>query len=101
MEMKQNKTFFHETYSNLTSFFIGHKTLKYFSDSYFRHISISLQKLAQASQVKRNLPYLGRAFLGRSRIRGAKSLHSPPYPHPKICRTCFAMMKLRTIIPSL
>ena len=30
------------TYSNLTSFFIGHKILKYFND--FWHLSISLQK---------------------------------------------------------
>ena len=28
--MKQNETFFHETYSNLTLFFIGHKILKLF-----------------------------------------------------------------------
>ena len=32
MEMKQNQTFFHVAYSNLTSFFIGHKILKYFID---------------------------------------------------------------------
>ena len=31
-ETKQ--TFFHETYSNLTSFLIGHKILKYFNDFY-------------------------------------------------------------------
>ena len=33
-EMKQNQTFFHETYSNLTLFFIGRKKLKYFNDFY-------------------------------------------------------------------
>ena len=32
--MKQNQTFFHEIYSNLTSFLIGHKILKYFNDFY-------------------------------------------------------------------
>ena len=31
-EMKQNQTFFHRIYSNLTPFFIGHKILKYFND---------------------------------------------------------------------
>ena len=34
MEMKQNQTFFHRTYPNLASFFIGHKTLKYSNDFY-------------------------------------------------------------------
>ena len=33
---------FHETYSNLT-FFIGHTTLKPYSDFYNWHFSISLQ----------------------------------------------------------
>ena len=32
MEMKQNQQFFHGTHSNLTSFFIGHKIIKYFND---------------------------------------------------------------------
>ena len=44
MEMKQNQTFFHETYLNLTSFFIGRKILKYLNDFYNKHFSISLQK---------------------------------------------------------
>ena len=30
---------FHETYPNLTSFFIGHKILKYFNDFYNWHPS--------------------------------------------------------------
>ena len=34
MEMKQNQTFFHGTYLNLTSFFTGRKMLKYFNDFY-------------------------------------------------------------------
>ena len=34
MEIKQNQTFFHRTYSNLTSFFIARKILKYFNDFY-------------------------------------------------------------------
>ena len=32
MEMEENQTFFHGTYSNLTSCSIGCKILKYFSD---------------------------------------------------------------------
>ena len=32
MEIKQNQLFFHETYSNLTSFFIDHKMVNYFKD---------------------------------------------------------------------
>ena len=44
MEMKQNQTFFHGTYLNLTSFFIGRKILKYLNDFYNKHFSISLQK---------------------------------------------------------
>ena len=40
--------------SNLTSFFIGLKILKYFNDSYDWHLSVSLEKLAQTSKVKYN-----------------------------------------------
>ena len=54
MEMKQNQTFFHGTYSNLTSFFIGGKILKYFNDFYNWHFPILLQKWAQTSKVKWN-----------------------------------------------
>ena len=36
--------FFHETNSNLTSFFTGCKILKYLNDVLNRHLSISLQK---------------------------------------------------------
>ena len=32
--MKQNQTFFHGIYSNLTSFVTGNKILKYFNDFY-------------------------------------------------------------------
>ena len=35
---------FHGTYSNLTSFFTGHKILKYFNNFYNWRFSISLQK---------------------------------------------------------
>ena len=35
--MKQNKKLFHGTYSNVTSFFIGHKILKYLNDFYNCH----------------------------------------------------------------
>ena len=35
---------FHGTFSNLASFFIGHKLLTYFNDFYNWHLSISLQK---------------------------------------------------------
>ena len=48
MELKQNQTFFHGTYSNLTVFFIGRKIQKYFND----FISIALRKLAQSSKMK-------------------------------------------------
>ena len=41
-ETKSN--IFQGTYSNLTSFFIGSKILKYFNDNYNWHFSISLQK---------------------------------------------------------
>ena len=52
-KMKQNETFFHGTYSNLTSFFIGGKILfQYCNDFYNWHLSISLQKWAQTSKVK-------------------------------------------------
>ena len=42
-EMKQNQTFLHDTYSDLTSFFSGRKTLNYFNDFYHWHFSVSLQ----------------------------------------------------------
>ena len=35
---------FHGAYSNLISFFIGHKILKYFNDFYNWYLSTSLQK---------------------------------------------------------
>ena len=44
MEMKQNQTFFHGAYLNLTLVFIGRKILKYFIDFNDWHLSISLQK---------------------------------------------------------
>ena len=43
---------FHGAYSNLTSFFIGRKILKYFNDFYNWHLPISLQKRVQTSKVK-------------------------------------------------
>ena len=52
--MKQNQTFFYETYSNLTSFFISRKILKYFNDFQNWHILILLQKWAQTNKVKQN-----------------------------------------------
>ena len=51
-EPKQNQTFFHRTYLNMTSFFIGHNILKSFNDFYNWHLSVSLQKRPQASKVK-------------------------------------------------
>ena len=42
-ENETKSDIFHETYSNLTSFFIGHTTLKPYSDFYNWHFSISLQ----------------------------------------------------------
>ena len=43
MEMKQNEAFFHGTYSDLTSFFIGCKILKFINDFYNWHLLISFQ----------------------------------------------------------
>ena len=37
MEIKQNETSFHGTYSNLALFFSGCKILKYFNDFYNWH----------------------------------------------------------------
>ena len=54
MEMEQNQTYFHGTYSNLTSFLIGHKILKYFNRFYSWHLFIWLQNWAQPSKVKWN-----------------------------------------------
>ena len=51
--MKQKQILDHGTYSNLTSFVIGHKTLKYFNDfQRLWHLSISLKKREQTSKVK-------------------------------------------------
>ena len=47
MEMKQKQTFFYGAYSNLTSFFIARKVLKYFNIFYNWYILISLQNEAQ------------------------------------------------------
>ena len=41
---KQNQTFFHGTYSNLTLFSTGRKTLQYSNDFCKLYLSISLQK---------------------------------------------------------
>ena len=54
MKVKQNETFFHETYSNLTLFFIHCKTLKHFKEFCNWHRSISQQKGAQTSKMKWN-----------------------------------------------
>ena len=35
---------FYRTYSNLTSFFVGRKIIKYFNDFFNWHLSFSLQK---------------------------------------------------------
>ena len=52
MEMKKNQIFFHETHSDLASFFIRCKILKCLNDFYNWHVSISLHKWAQI--IKRN-----------------------------------------------
>ena len=52
MEIEQNETFFHGTYSNLTLFFIGWKILKYFNEFYNWHLSVLWQKWEQISKVK-------------------------------------------------
>ena len=52
MEMKQNQTFFHETYSNLTLFFIDCKILKYLNEFYSWYLSILLQKWTQTGKTK-------------------------------------------------
>ena len=44
MEMKQNPTFFHETYSNLTSYFIGQEPRDNFNNFYNWFLPILLQK---------------------------------------------------------
>ena len=44
----------HETYTNLTSLFIGDKICKYSNDLCNWHLSISLQKWAQTSKTKQN-----------------------------------------------
>ena len=57
-ENETNQTFFHETYSNLTSFFISHKIPKCFNDFFNWHFSISLQKWAQTikwNKIKRGI----------------------------------------------
>ena len=41
------KQYFHGSYSNLISFFIGHRILQYCNDFHSWHLSISLQKWAQ------------------------------------------------------
>ena len=43
-KIKQNQKLFSVTYSNLTSFFIGRRVLKHFSDLYNWHLSILMQK---------------------------------------------------------
>ena len=56
MEIKQNQTYFHGAFSSLTSFFIAHKILKYFSGFYSWHLFILLQKWAQTvklNEIKR------------------------------------------------
>ena len=53
MEMKQNETF-RGSYSNLTLFFIGYKMLNYFNGFNNWHLSISLQKSAETSEMKLN-----------------------------------------------
>ena len=54
MEMKKNQIFFHETHSDLASFFICCKILKCLNDFYNWHVSISLHKWAQISKAKWN-----------------------------------------------
>ena len=55
-EHETNQTFFHGTCSNLISFFIGPKVLKYFNDFHNWHLSISLQMWAQTKiKIKRDI----------------------------------------------
>ena len=44
--------FFHGTYSNLTSFFVGSKILKNLIGFHNENLSVSLQKPAQTSKMK-------------------------------------------------
>ena len=41
MKIKQNQTFFHGTYTTMTSFFNGRNIVKYFNDFYDWHLLIS------------------------------------------------------------
>ena len=51
-ENETKSDIFHGTYSNLTSFYIGHKMLKYFKDFYSWNFSILLQKRPQTGKMK-------------------------------------------------
>ena len=52
IEMKQNQTFFYETFSNLMSFFLGCKILYYFND--FHKLFLLQQQRKTRKQVKWN-----------------------------------------------
>ena len=54
MEMKENKKFFHGTYSNLTPHLFQRKILKYFNDFHNRNFSVLWLKLTQTMEMKEN-----------------------------------------------
>ena len=54
MEMKENKKFFHGTYSNLTPHLFQRKILKYFNDFQNRNLSVLWLKLTQTMEMKEN-----------------------------------------------
>ena len=64
MEMKQNQTFFHGTYSNLTSFIFCQKLLKYFNNFKNQDFPVLWLKWIQTLEIKQNQTF----YMGHNQI---------------------------------
>ena len=54
MEIKENQTFFHETYSNLLTYLFYQKISKYFNDFQNRNFSVLRLKWTQTIEMQKN-----------------------------------------------
>ena len=76
MEMKQNHTFFHETYLNLTPYLFLLKILKYFNDFQNRKFSSFMTKVNPKNGMEQNQTFyhwtysnLTLFFIGRKLLK--------------------------------
>ena len=74
IKMKQNQTFFHGTYSNLTSYIFHQQILKYFNDFKNQNFSVLWLKWIQTMEMKQNQTFFHATYSNLTVFIGCKLL---------------------------